>query len=79
MELNRQDHRLGALGPLTSLAVSHLMTLSSRGFEYYTLVSCAVTCLPQNDAGAGGGSGVDICSTLLRSLDTDPVRSTQVK
>ena len=55
------------------------MTLSSRVFEYYTLVSCAVVCLPQNDAGAGGGSGVDVCSTLFRSLDIDPVRSTQVE
>ena len=55
------------------------MTFSSRVFEYYTLVSCAVMHLPQNDGGAGGGSGVDACSTLFRSLDTDPVRSMQVE
>ena len=31
------------------------------------------------DGGAGGGSGVDACSTLFRSLDTDPVRSMQIE
>ena len=55
------------------------MTLTSRVFEYYTLVSCAVMRLPQNDGGAGVGSGVGVCSALFQSLDIDPVRSMQIE